>query len=150
MEVKDLNVFSAKVSVDLSQSKILDAIRVVRLKHGLAQEYSYPYELYWELPDADSKRAFLFEMRNVIGAGSINDMLYHIDYIVQRIGVDHVGIGNDFNHGSSIKGYADASDSLNLTRALVEHGYSQQDINKIWGAIFLRVFKQAECQQKLR
>jgi membrane dipeptidase len=134
--------------VDLSKEETLHAIREVRLKHGLPQTYSYPYELYWELPDAGSKRAFLLEMRSVIGPGSIQDMLNHIDYIVERIGVDHVGIGNDFNHGSGIEGYADASESFNLTLALIERGYSPQDIEKIWGANFLRVFQTAKSLKR--
>jgi membrane dipeptidase len=136
--------------VDLSQAETLAAIILVRQKHGLPEAYSYPYELYWELPDATSKRAFLVEMRNVIGPGSISDMADHIAYIVKRVGVDHVGIGNDFNHGSGIKGYVDASESLNLTKELVSRGYSLPDIKKIWGENFLRVFRQAEKQKKLR
>jgi membrane dipeptidase len=135
--------------VDLSKRETLDAIIAVRLKHRLPEAYSYPYELYWELPDADAKRAFLLEMRSVIGPGSIQDMLNHIDYIVQRIGIDHVGIGNDFNHGSGIQGYADASQSSNLTRALIERGYSPEDIEKIWGANFLRVFQAAEANKQV-
>ena len=71
-------------------------------------------------------------------------MIAHINYIVDRIGIDHVGIGNDFNHGSSIKGYADASQGLNVTIALVRAGYSAEDIQQIWGGNFLRVLKMAE------
>lgn len=130
--------------VDLSKLETLEQIKQVRLKHHLPEVYAYPYELYWELPDAASKRAFLMEMRSVIGSGSIEDMLNHIDYVVERIGIDHVGIGNDFNHGSGIEGYADASDSLNLTFALTQCGYSEQDIKKIWGENFLRLFQLAE------
>jgi membrane dipeptidase len=130
--------------VDLSKQETLNAIKAVRLKHSLPKAYSYPYELYWELPDADSKRTFLVEMRDVIGAGNVQDMANHIDYIVDRIGIDHVGIGNDFNHGSGIQGYADASESLNLTIELIKRGYSQTDIKKIWGKNFLRVFQSVE------
>lgn len=129
--------------VDLSQPETLEQIIAVRRKHGLPDAYAYPYELYWELPDPAAQRAFLVEMRSVIGAGSIEDMVDHIDYIARRIGVDHVGIGNDFNHGSGIEGYSDASDAMNLTRALVARGYSDEDIIKIWGGNFLRVFEQA-------
>ena len=100
--------------------------------------------MYWELPDANAKRVFLTEMRNVIGPGSIQDMIDHIAYIVNRIGVDHVGIGNDFNHGSGIHSFADAADARNLTAALIESGYSITDIEKIWGANFLRVMKKVE------
>lgn len=129
--------------VDLSEQATLDQIIAVRRKHGLPDAWSYPYELYWELPDPAAQRAFLVEMRDTIGAGSVADMVDHIDYIVARIGIDHVGIGNDFNHGSGIEGYRDASDALNLTRVLVARGYSDEDIAKIWGGNFLRVFEQA-------
>lgn len=130
--------------VGLSDAETLNEILLVREKHKLPKEYSYPYELYWELKDAAAQRAFLTGMRRVIGPGSINDMVNHINYIVNRIGIDHVGIGNDFNHGSGITGFADASEAKNLTRALLENGYSDEDIIKIWGGNFMRVFKLAE------
>jgi membrane dipeptidase len=130
--------------VDLSQQSTLDEIVRVRLKHGLPEAYAYPYELYWELDGAAAKTAFLSEMRGVIGPGSVVDMLDHIDYIAARIGVDHVGIGNDFNHGSGIEGYADASEARAITRGLAERGYSVSDIEKIWGGNFMRVLAAAE------
>jgi len=130
--------------VPLSNPDLLEAVIAVRLKAGLPAAYSYPYELYWELEDPAAQRAFLIEMRSTIGAGNITDMIAHINYIVARIGVDHVGIGNDFNHGSNIEGYRDASDALNLTVELVRYGYSAEDIGKIWSGNFLRVFRAAE------
>jgi membrane dipeptidase len=54
-----------------------------------------------------------------------------------------VGIGTDFNHGSGIPGYEDASESLNVTIGLLERGYSAEDIEKIWGGNFIRVWRQA-------
>ena len=71
-------------------------------------------------------------------------MLNHLDYVAERIGVDHVGIGTDFNHGSGIDGYQDASDALNVTVGLIQRGYSDTDIEKIWGGNFIRVWRQAE------
>lgn len=130
--------------VALSDPDVLEAVIAVRLKAGLPAAYAYPYELYWELEDPAAQRAFLVEMRSTIGAGSVSDMISHINYIVERIGVDHVGIGNDFNHGSSIEGYSDASDAMNVTLELVRAGYSGKDIGKIWGGNFLRVFSEAE------
>jgi membrane dipeptidase len=67
-------------------------------------------------------------------------MIDHIDYIVNRIGIDHVGIGTDFNHGSGINGYDDASEALNVTKGLLARGYSPADVEKIWGGNFVRVF----------
>ncbi len=70
-------------------------------------------------------------------------MIEHIDYIVGRIGIDHVGIGNDFNHGSGIDDYNDASEAMNLTEGLLERGYSEEDIQKIWSGNFLRILDAA-------
>ena len=72
------------------------------------------------------------------------DYVNHLDYIVKRIGIDHAGIGSDFNHGSGIKGFGDESEAFNVTRELVRRGYDEQQIAKIWGANFLRVFRQVE------
>jgi len=129
--------------VSFSDPKMLADIITVRRKAGLPDEYSYPYELYWELKDPADKMAFLTEMRSVIGPGTVADMLDHIDYVAARIGVDHVGIGTDFNHGSAIEGFSDASEALNVTTGLVKRGYSAEDIQKIWGGNFLRVFAEA-------
>jgi len=71
-------------------------------------------------------------------------MADHIDYIAKRIGVDHVGIGTDFNHGSGIEGFDDASEALNVTLELLKRGYSEEDIKKIWGENFIRVWRAAE------
>ena len=81
---------------------------------------------------------------DILGPGSVGVMLDHVDYVVQRIGIDHVGIGNDFNHGGGIAGFTDASGALSVTAALLERGYSEEDIEKIWGGNFLRVLREAE------
>ena len=77
---------------------------------------------------------------------SVADMVRHIDYVANRVGVDYVGIGNDYNHGGGrIGGLADASDSLNVTEALVERGYDAEAIAKIWGGNFMRVLGTVEA-----
>lgn len=131
--------------VDASSPEAIEGIAKVRAEFGLAADYSYPYELYWELPDNEQKHAFQMGIMSVIGAGSVGDMVRHIDYVVDRVGIEHVGIGNDFNHGGGrIGGLADASKSLNITTALVQAGHSDEGIAKIWGENFLRVFR--TCQ----
>ena len=76
---------------------------------------------------------------------TVSDLVDHIDYIVKRIGIDHVGIGTDFNHGAGIEGFDDESDAPNVTRELVRRGYTEAQIAKIWGGNFLRVFKRVEA-----
>lgn len=117
-------------------------IRIARRAAGIKEDYLYPFELYWEIKDTTVKQTFLKAVSDLLGPGSIDDMLKHVDYVVQRIGIDHVGIGTDFNHGSGIAGYDDASEALNVTAALLERGYNAQQVEKIWGGNFLRVFRQ--------
>lgn len=74
----------------------------------------------------------------------VRDVVDHIDYIVKRIGIDHVGIGSDFNHGSGVDGFNDESEAPNITKELLRRGYSEKQIAKIWGGNFLRVFRAVE------
>lgn len=134
-----------------SADKALDAsIRAARREAGLPEDYLYPFELYWELDDAAVKERFLGSVSQLLGPGSIDDMLVHLDYIVKRIGIDHVGIGSDFNHGGGLQGYNDASEAFNVTRRLLEHGYSESDVAKIWGGNFLRVMREADQRRTKR
>ncbi|MFC1639981.1 dipeptidase, partial [Gemmatimonadota bacterium] len=68
----------------------------------------------------------------------------HIDYIVQLIGIDHVGIGTDFDGGGGIEGFNDASEAPNVTAELIRRGYSDEDIAKIWGGNLLKVLRANE------
>ncbi|HHL42092.1 MAG TPA: membrane dipeptidase [Hellea balneolensis] len=76
---------------------------------------------------------------------SVKDLVDHIDYVVKTIGIDHVGIASDFDGGGKIDGWMDASQTENVTAELVKRGYSQEDINKIWGGNLLRVLDAVEA-----
>jgi microsomal dipeptidase-like Zn-dependent dipeptidase len=60
------------------------------------------------------------------------------------MGIDHVGIGTDFDGDGGVRGMADASEVVNFTRQLLARRYSEQDIEKIWGGNFLRVMRQVQ------
>lgn len=76
---------------------------------------------------------------------SVSDFVDHIDYIKNKIGIDHVGISSDFDGGGGIEGWSDASETLNVTKELVKRGYTQEQIEKIWGGNLLRVMEQVEA-----
>ena len=63
-----------------------------------------------------------------------------IDYAVKKIGIDHVGISSDFNDGGGLDGWKDVSEARNVTAELLQRGYSEADIAKLWGGNFLRVW----------
>ena len=125
-------------------------IRAVRKESGIEENYLYPFELYWEIDDPTIRRDFLTRTNALLGPIGLNEMLDHVDYIVDRIGIDHVGIGTDFNHGSGIIGFNDASEALNVTLELLKRGYSKDDITKIWGGNFIRVWRAAEKSVETR
>jgi|TARA_B110000444_G_scaffold248822_1_gene273176 membrane dipeptidase len=119
-------------------------IREVRRDSGIDEDYLYPFELYWEIDDLVVKKDFLSRISTLLGPIGLDEMLDHVDYIAKRVGVEHVGIGTDFNHGSGIAGFDDASDALNVTLELLKRGFSEDDIIKIWGGNFTRVWRAAE------
>ena len=79
---------------------------------------------------------------------SVLDFVDHIDYMVKLMGIDHVGISSDFDGGGGIVGWMDASESLNVTLELVKRGYSQDEIEKLWGGNLLRVMREVELISK--
>lgn len=81
-------------------------------------------------------------------AVNVADFVDHIDYMVKLIGIDHVGISSDFDGGGGIEGWADASETFNVTLELVERGYSKEDIDKLWGANLLRVLDEVQAIAK--
>ncbi|MDB5577958.1 MAG: peptidase renal dipeptidase [Bradyrhizobium sp.] len=85
------------------------------------------------------------EINLLVGNPDVDALVGQIDYVVRRIGIDHVGIASDFNHGGGIEGFRNEGDALNLTRALVRHGYSKAEIGKIWSGNFLRVLGAAQA-----
>jgi membrane dipeptidase len=75
---------------------------------------------------------------------SLSDIVDHIDHIVKIAGIDHVGIGSDFDGGGGVNGLEDVSQIENLTAELLRRKYTEADIAKIWGGNLLRVLGQAK------
>lgn len=75
---------------------------------------------------------------------TVDDVADHIDHVVQVIGIDHVGIGTDFDGGGGVEGCMSVADMKNITIELLRRGYSNKDIAKIWGGNIMRVMKEAE------
>ena len=76
---------------------------------------------------------------------NVSDFVDHIDYMVGLIGIDHVGISSDFDGGGGIEGWSDASETFNVTLELVRRGYSEADIEKLWGGNLLRVLDEVQA-----
>ncbi|MDG1529503.1 MAG: dipeptidase [Polaribacter sp.] len=82
---------------------------------------------------------------------NVADFVDHIDYMVKKIGLDHVGISSDFDGGGGVDGWNDASETLNVTVELVRRGYTEAQIEKLWSGNLLRVLdKVQEVAQKIQ
>ncbi len=90
----------------------------------------------------------LEQLKKEISPVNVEDFVDHIDYMVELIGIDHVGISSDFDGGGGIEGWNDASETLNVTVELVKRGYSEEAIEKLWGGNLLRVMDEVQAVAK--
>ena len=96
--------------------------------------------------------AFRAKMRPVINERlktsapdvNVKDFVDHIDYLVKKMGIDHVGISSDFDGGGGVEGWDDASETFNVTLELVRRGYTKKQIEKIWSGNLLRVLDEVQ------
>ncbi|MGB6150487.1 MAG: dipeptidase [Pricia sp.] len=107
----------------------------------------------------DQQEAFIENYPNVTQAGdsiadtrsdappkvSVSDLVDHIDYMVDLIGIDHVGISSDFDGGGGIAGWDDASETFNVTLELIKREYTEDEIAKLWGGNLLRVLDEVQA-----
>ena len=132
-------ILSSYVLKPLPNPQRDSARAAVREKHGN----------YYELDEA-GKEAFIVDWYGIDKdfpreMATVSDAVDHIDHIVELIGIDHVGIGTDFDGGGGLEDCFDVSQMGNITLELVRRGYSAGDIKKIWGGNLTRVFREVEA-----
>lgn len=89
---------------------------------------------------ADRNRKIL----STVPPATVAQFVDSIDYAVKKIGIDHVGISSDFNHGGGVVGWENEGEGQNVTTELLRRHYSEKDIAKLWGGNFLRVWSEAQ------
>lgn len=132
--VVQISLVSSFIKKTKPNQKRNEAIAELRRKYGrrseiqdeetrarVRQEYQEIYEKY------PSKRA------------TVKHLVNHIDYVVKLVGIDHVGIGTDFDGGGELQDCADVTELPQITEELVRRGYTEEDIRKIWGGNIMRV-----------
>ena len=87
-------------------------------------------------------------LKETVSPVDVSDFVDHIDYLVEKVGIDQVGISSDFDGGGGIDGWDDASESFNVTLELVKRGYTEKEIAKLWGENLLRVLDEVEAVAK--
>jgi membrane dipeptidase len=104
---------------------------------------------YYEMQSDSAREAFLADWYAVNRdfpqeMATVSDAVDHIDHIVDLIGIDHVGIGTDFDGGGGLEDCFDVSQMGNITLELVRRGYTKEEIGKIWSGNLTRVFREVE------
>jgi membrane dipeptidase len=98
-------------------------------------------------PTEATMRQMMAEFRKTVPPATLEDVVAHIDHVVKLVGVDYAGIGSDFDGVFCVPtGLEDVSKFPNLTRALLEKGYSAADIKRIYGGNLLRVMRAVEAE----
>ena len=112
---------SSRALCDHPRNLTDDQMRALAAKGGVAQTTIYPGFLKKD------------------GEATILDAIEHLEHAIKVMGIDHVGLGTDFDGDGGVRGLADSSELINFTRQLLARRYSERDIQKIWGGNFLRV-----------
>lgn len=85
------------------------------------------------------------KLSNIPPMVNVSDFVNHIDYLVEKMGIEHVGISSDFDGGGGIEGWSDASETFNVTLELVKRGYTEEEIDMLWSSNLLRVLDEVEA-----
>ena len=123
---------NSRALCDVPSNLTDDQMRALAQKGGVAHITLYHGFLRADTPEA-----------------TILDAIDHLEHAIQVMGIDHVGIGTDFDGDGTVRGCADASELINFTRHLLKRRYSERDIAKIWGGNWLRVMAQVQAAKNM-
>jgi membrane dipeptidase len=131
--------------VRLVPKEITDQLAALQAEYGYKGNEPPP-----DLSEA-KRREYADRNRKILSAvppATVAQFVDSIDYAVKKIGIDHVGISSDFNHGGGVVGWENEGECQNVTAELLRRGYSEKDIAKLWGGNFLRVWAEAQNSGK--
>ena len=118
---------NCKALCDVPRNLTDDQLRALAAKGGVAHVTLY--------------HGFL---RNDRCEASIMDAIAHLEHAIKIMGVEHVGLGSDFDGDGGVKGIADSSEMINFTLHLLRRRYNERDIARIWGGNWLRVMAKVQ------
>ncbi len=127
------------------------AIDVLRTHYGVTGANPRDVSSSVQALPEDRRNAYLSAQEDITArryptdpSATVKDFVNHIDYTVQLIGIEHVGISSDFDGGGGVDGWRNASETFNVTLELVRRGYTEAQIEKIWSGNLLRVLTAAQ------
>jgi len=133
---------SARALCDHPRNLTDDQMRALANKGGVCQITLYPGFLKSQISNLKSQ---ISNLKSQISEATIFDAMAHLDHAIDVMGIDHVGLGTDFDGDGGVPGLANASELTNFTRQLLARRYSEDDIQKIWGGNFLRVMEEIQA-----
>ena len=126
---------------------IQDKVRALRTEYGLPEKDDSAQQSW----PAEKQKEFSTRWHEILASApkaTLAQLVESVDYAVKRIGIDHVGISSDFNHGGGVTGWNNEGEAQNVTAELLRHGYTEAQIAKLWGGNFLRVWTEAQSVGK--
>jgi microsomal dipeptidase-like Zn-dependent dipeptidase len=134
---------AAKIEEEIAEEMGFEMVSRDSIRQMSTETRSEYFALYQEMQKKARPR---IEKETETTAPSVNveDFVDHIDYMVDLIGIEHVGISSDFDGGGGVNGWMDASETLNVTIELVKRGYTQEQIEMIWNGNLLRVLDEVQ------
>lgn len=127
------------------------AMEQLRKEYGITATSRQEQQAQIQALPNDKRNAYLAAQEDITARrypsdppATVKDFVDHIDYVVKRIGIDHVGISSDFDGGGGVDGWRNAGETVNVTAELVRRGYTNAEIDKIWGGNLLRVLDQVQ------
>lgn len=147
-EKSDLrNAKSTEIMRELAEKegfKMLDRADVIKLPEAERTAYQQKAQAF----RAKVNPIVRERLKEVAPDVNVKDYVNHIDYLVKKIGIDHVGISSDFDGGGGVEGWDSAAETFNVTLELVRRGYTKNQIAKLWSGNLLRVLDQVQAVAK--
>jgi microsomal dipeptidase-like Zn-dependent dipeptidase len=164
---------SARAVANHSRNLDDEELLAIKKNGGVVQTVAFDGYVKIKPPDSPARAAAVAEARKAMPAGgpgemtdeqralfrakmaevnkkfpspkaTVADFVNHIDYLVKKIGIDHVGISSDFDGGGGVDGWNGADETFNVTLELVRRGYTEEQIAKLWSGNLLRVMDEVQ------
>ncbi len=126
-------------AMNAAREEIADEMGFTMLGRGETQALSDDERAAYDTQMAEVRERATSQASEIAPPVDVADLVNHIDYLVQLIGLDHVGISSDFDGGGGVSGWNDASETFNVTLELVRRGYNEAEIDQLWSGNLLRV-----------
>jgi microsomal dipeptidase-like Zn-dependent dipeptidase len=159
---------AARAVADHSRNMDDEQLLALKKNGGVIQTVAFDGYVKIKPPDSPERAAALAEVRKAMPTGgpdemtdeqraqfrvkmaevnkafpapraTVADFVNHVDYLVKKVGVDHVGMSSDFDGGGGVDGWSGADETFNVTLELVRRGYTEEQIGKLWSGNLLRV-----------